>query len=70
MGPTVSANIIAHASFPIIGNNGLTAQLTNAAGATQWKRWTVCLGILLPVAPYEVMFILWVNDRIDKMEAM
>jgi hypothetical protein len=47
----------------------LKAQLPDASEAAEWKRWAVCLVILLPVAPYEIMFIFGINDRIAEMEA-
>jgi hypothetical protein len=56
-------------AFLLLTTTVLTARLPDAAEAAQWKRWAACLGILLPVAPYEVLFIFWINDRIAAMEA-
>jgi len=45
----------------------LTSQLPDPSEAENWKTWAFCIGILLPVAPYEIKFIFWINDRIEEM---
>jgi hypothetical protein len=54
-------------AFFLVLTTVLTSRLPDSAEAAQWKTWTLCIGILLPVAPYEVKFIFWINDRIEEM---
>jgi hypothetical protein len=45
----------------------LTSRLSDPAQAAKWRDWALCLGILAPVAPYEVYTIFHLNDRVEEI---
>jgi Na+/melibiose symporter-like transporter len=45
----------------------LTTYLPDPEHAEAWKIWAVALGILVPVAPYEVYCIFPINDRVKEI---
>ena len=53
--------------FSLITTVFLTLRLPDPAQAEQWKTWALAVGIMVPVAPYEVYCIFPINDRVKEM---
>jgi hypothetical protein len=45
----------------------LTSYLPDAVEAEKWKIWAALLCVLIPVSPYEIYAIFWINDRVDEI---
>ena len=53
--------------FSLITTVFLTLRLPDPAQAEQWKTWALAVGIMVPVAPYEVYCIFPINDRVKEI---